>query len=55
MNLTLNLITRLPRPFQRSAKLLIARCFFKSHQSKSGVKVVMLPTYDVQVNVKVVT
>ena len=48
MNLTLNLISRLPRPFQRSARLLIARCFFKCHKSKSGEKVVMLPTYDVQ-------
>ena len=33
MNLTLNLISRLPRPFQRSARLLIARCSFKCHQN----------------------
>ena len=33
MNLTLNLISRLPRPCQRSARLLIARCSFKCHQN----------------------
>ena len=38
MALALNLITRLPRPCQRSARLLIARCFFKCHQSKRESK-----------------